>query len=128
MHRDAEPELPLIAIRNTATRRLFTTKNFDLLLYPDRLVAAQGLTLGSGTRTALREAASGGRSWAEVDAGGAQRIKDVAALADDELLARADGNVVLPMTEIFSARLSTHVGFAKLVIEAEGPAHSCGAG
>jgi hypothetical protein len=108
---------PRLAIPNSAARPLLATTNFDLLFYSDRLVAAKGLTLGSGTRTAARDMRSGGVSWAEMGARDASRIEQVSALTDHEVLSLDKDNRVLRFTDVVRARLSSRVGVVKLTLD-----------
>src|SRR3954453_19879195 len=95
---------PRLIIRNAA-RRWLTLKNFDLLFYDDRLIAAEGVTfisaLGTGSSPNPRQA----REAADAD-----RVAQLLDVTDQEILRRARDNLVIRLDEITRARLTARFG------------------
>ena len=111
---------PRLVIPNAA-RRWFTTRNYDLLVYSDRLVAVKGLTLRGGMQDERRDVQvravlgvpDSKSVWERQRARSEQRV--AALITNGELgSAESSDQILVPLSDVASAKLGKRVGVVSL--------------
>jgi hypothetical protein len=111
-------EEPLAVISNVAAGYVGRT-NFDLLVYPDRLLSVKATTLRDMRRDALvqRRLDPSARARERLVRATEARVRDTLSLSEAELLARDSANTREEWSAVTAATLRTRARLSKLHLE-----------
>lgn len=113
-------EEPLAVIRNAAAGYVGRT-NFDLLVYPDRLLSVRASTLRDLRRDALvqRRLDPSATARERIVSATEARVRDMLTLSEAEVLARDPASTRVDWSAVTAATLRTRVRLSKLHLELE---------